>query len=272
MCDEQARPERPGAEVALGWPGLAAPADSRCIFDAHCHLGGGSAEYDLAVIGKNLIFNDVPAYRQFANSGVRREVDAISLVLSMDEDYGFVRDAASRGDIDAIKIHSRVQRLDKDSWKRIPRALEGIPPALPIIIDTFYYGRDLRYQPRLEAIIDLLEQFPDRKFVIAHCGGYRILQYFFHLREFENCVYDLSFALQYMADSSLGSDLRKLISFTDKSKLLFGSDFPFASPSLQYRVLSEIFADLNFSESDGRAVLGANALRLFRKAESHAAV
>jgi len=235
------------------------------VFDAHVHLGGEGLRYDLDLVGRNVIFNDVPSYSTYSARAQRSENEAVTLILALGDDAQIVRQAAHEGRIDALKIHSRAQRLDAQGWETARCALAGMPAALPVVVDAFYFGKDLQFQPSLPAIAGLLEQFPDRTFVIAHCGGYRVLEYFFHLREFSNCWYDLSFSLQYLADTSCRDDLKKLIRYTDKAKIVFGSDYPYASPSGQYETLKNIAAELELSAAEFAAICAGNALKLFKK-------
>lgn len=238
----------------------------RPIFDAHTHVATNAADrYDLAASGRNVIFNDVDEYRSTRDSAVGRG-DCASLIVPLDpEDRSFALSEAERGRIAAVKIHTRIQKVDEALWPSMLQALAQYP-ALPVIVDAFYYGAELRFQPSLPAVIQLAQSFPQRAVVIAHCGGYKLLEYFFHLRDLQNVWYDLSFALQYFADSSLRTDLKKLIRFTDKSRLLYGSDFPYASPSLQCAEFESLADELKLDDADRAAILAENAMRLFKVA------
>ncbi len=234
------------------------------VFDAHVHVDRGLDGYDLSVEGKNLIFNDVESYRA---SGARYKTaaDCVSLILDFGAEESFVRGEVAAGRVAAVKIHSRIQKIGPMEWPRVARALAVIPPEIPAIVDGFYFGCDLAHQPSLAAVIDLLAAFPQRRFIVAHSGGYRILEYFFHLREFTNVYYELALSLQYLEDSSAFADLRKLIRHTDKAKILFGSDYPFGSPARQRAILGEICTDLGISSDDSDRILYRNAAELFGK-------
>jgi predicted TIM-barrel fold metal-dependent hydrolase len=131
---------------------------------------------------------------------------------------------------------------------------------IPIIYDAFYYGEDIIYQPNLKELIKLVNEFPERKFIIAHAGGYEILKYYFHLRTLTNVGYDLSLSLQYLEDSSCREDLKKLIKFTPKEKIFFGTDYPFASPSNQVQILNQIFNELGLTEDEKEGIFCNNWL------------
>lgn len=234
------------------------------IFDAHVHIERGLDGYDLDVAGKNVIFNRVEEYRcdGRGNLGPR---DSATLILDIGEERAFVREEADAGRISAVKIHSRIQKIGHAKWPQISAALSLLPPHLAVVVDAFYFGADLEHQPSLPALVSLLQEFPERRFVVAHSGGYRMLEYFFHLREFTNVYYELALSLQYLQDSSVFPDLKKLVRYTDKSRILFGSDYPYGSPAGQLAVLVEVLAALDVSHEDRDRILYRNAASLFAK-------
>ena len=234
----------------------------RRIFDAHVHVEQGLDNYDLAIHGKNVIFNYVQSYRAL-HEAYRRDSDSVTLIVDLGDDFEFVRGEIEAGRIHALKVHSRVSQIAEKDWNEVAQRLERVPEHVPVIVDAFYYGKELDYQPSLPGIINLLSRFPSRKFVVAHSGGYRIIEYFYHLREFKNCFYELALTIQFLEDSSLIADLKKLIKFTDKSRVLYGSDYPFASPALQCAKFLEICTELGLKDDDIDRMLFANAAELF---------
>ncbi|MES2963867.1 MAG: amidohydrolase family protein, partial [Bdellovibrionota bacterium] len=87
--------------------------------------------------------------------------------------------------------------------------------------------------------------------------------YYVHLRKLENVHHDLSLCLQYYEDSSLLMDFKKLIKWTDKKKMMFGSDFPDFSPKKQYELLMKICDELKLSVEDREAISFKNARDLY---------
>lgn len=231
------------------------------IVDAHVHLERGLDGYDLHDARKNIIFNRISEYRRYGSQVEPH--DATSLILDFRAELAFVVSESFSGRIQGLKIHSRLQRIDRAGYDEVADALTRVNDRLPIIVDAFYYGRDLACQPSLEGIVQLLERFPDRQFVIAHAGGYRLLEYFFHLREFDQVWFELSHSLQYLRDSSLFVDLQKMVRFTNKGRIVFGSDYPHASPRGQLDTLLEMCSALGVSPSDQERMISANAAELF---------
>jgi predicted TIM-barrel fold metal-dependent hydrolase len=233
-------------------------------FDSHTHLEKGKASYDLPGVSRwNVIFNTVESYQQ--NKHRLGEQDTVSLIFDYRRHYDFVKNEISSGRVQALKIHTREQHIDEQEYALLERRLAALKTTCPVIYDAFYYGHALAHQPSLAHIIRLARHFPDRPIVVAHSGGYEVLKYFVHLRTLSNIYYDLSFSLQYLQDSSCFPDFVKLIAYTDKSRILFGSDFPWASPRMQFRILKRIFRRLRLSKLAQQQILFDNANRLFSR-------
>jgi predicted TIM-barrel fold metal-dependent hydrolase len=234
------------------------------IFDCHVHIETGLARYDLEQVNhRNIIFNSIESYE--ANRAKVPAHDSVSLIFDCLHNLDKVKNEITENKINALKIHSRIQKLEQKDYPIITEHLRNTPDNIPVIIDAFYYGDDLEHLPSLEYIIKWAKEFPDKKFIVAHCGGYEILKYLFHLRSLPNIYYDLSFSLQYLSDSSLFLDLIKLIKFTDKSKIMYGSDYHWASPKMQYDVLRDIFGRLSLPEKEREMILYYNAVNIFSK-------
>lgn len=217
------------------------------IFDCHLHVEKGLEEYDLALQNANIIFNTVENYRLYAP---RYKEFYHSVIFDYKNNFEFLADCAREKKISAFKIHSRLQKIAAADYSDITKHLRKLDANLPVIYDAFYYNSDLDYQPNLAALVELAVTFPKTNFIVAHAGGYNILQYFFHLRDLRNIGFDLSFSLQYLSDSSCYTDLIKLIKYTPKEKLFFGTDFPSASASLQYNILTTITETLKLADRE----------------------
>ncbi len=231
------------------------------IIDGLVHLEGGLEDYDLQVTARNIVFNFVDQYRQKA-----KEVpagDSITLVFDYKKNLDFVLKEIQAKKIRALKIHSRDQQIRKNDYPELIKNLSLAPAELPVIVDAFYYGPELEFKPSLEGIIQIAQTFPQRKIVVAHSGGYEVLKYFCHLRPLDNIFYDLSFSLQYLEDSSVFSDLKKLIRHTDKKRILFGSDFPYASPKKQAEIFEKLSSEIGLTEDEKSMIWGGNSKKLY---------
>lgn len=231
------------------------------IFDCHTHIERGFNDYSLPnVANKNIVFDSIDSYRK--NRHLVNSTDVVSLIIDLDQ-IDYVRQEVENGLVNAIVIHARDQKLNCDDYAFLLKSLALFPDQLPVLIDSFYYGEDINHQPSLEMIIEFAKKYPKKKFVIEHSGGYEVLRYFFHLRPLNNIYYDLSFSLQYLYDSSCFLDIKKLIKYTDKTKIMYGSDYFWASPSLQLEILQSIFCDLDICIDDQKLILYHNASNVF---------
>lgn len=231
------------------------------IIDGLVHLEKGLDNYDLEVTARNIVFNFVEQYKRQVKQVPAG--DSVTLVFDYKNNLDFVLKEAQAKKIKALKIHSRDQKIRRDDYPELIQKLSLAPAELPVIVDAFSYGPELEFQPSLEGIIQIAKALPKRKVVIAHSGGYEVLKYFFHLRPLDNIFYDLSFSLQYLEDTSVFSDLKKLIRFTDKTKILFGSDFPYASPQKQASLLEKTGSEMGLTKEEKAAVFFNNARSLY---------
>lgn len=220
-------------------------------FDCHLHVEKGLEAYPFQELKANVIFNSLESYKrhhalypQFYHS----------LIFDFKNNKEEVLGIASSGKIRAFKVHSRIQQLTENDLEALVLAYQELKHPLPIIYDAFYYGSALEHQPSLSFLIKLHQALPNTRFIIAHAGGYELLKYFFHLRGLNRVGFDLSLSLQYLQDSSVAADLKKLIRFTPASRLFWGSDFPSADPQMQWDVLQGYFNDLQVSEQDRHSI------------------
>jgi hypothetical protein len=232
------------------------------IFDCHCHIEKGLLNYNLEkVVRRNIIFNSIEYYEKYISDVPKG--DAVSLVFDYKNNLDYVLDKVNNNQIQALKIIARDQKLTAADYPVLIDKLRLVKINIPIIIDAFYYDHHLMCQPSLQSIIDIAQQFPDKKIVVAHSGGHKILDYFFHLRTLDNVYYDLSFSLQYLSDTSCFLDLIKLIKYTNKNKILFGTDYHWASTQFQFDILIDIFEKLKLNQDEKNKILHDNSLEVF---------
>jgi len=228
------------------------------MFDCHIHVETGLEKYDAELTSGNIIFNSIESYEQHASLYPNFKH---SLIFDINKDLSCFKNLIENNKIVCLKIHSRIQHIAEKDYPLLTEKLKELGSNIPIIYDAFYYGEDIEFQPNLVELIKLIKTFPNRKFIIAHAGGYEILKYYFHLRTFPNVGYDLSLSLQYLEDSSCRQDLIKLIKFTPKERLFLGTDYPFASPSNQVNVLNKIIQELNLTEEEKEGIFTSNWLK-----------
>jgi len=221
------------------------------IFDSHVHIEKGIIDpqivgfegYDLTVERKNLICNFPHLLNDYLN--YKSENDTVTYIFDFRSELEIekVKKLLLEQKISALKVHSRIQKISKDEYAEVEYKLREIPSHVPVILDAWYYGSELEYNPQIEGLIYIIKKQPNRKFVVAHSGGYKIIEYFYHTRELDNIIYDLSLTPQYLSDSSLFVDFKKFIKWIAPYKLMFGSDYPYGSPKLQLEILESCKVD-----------------------------
>lgn len=233
------------------------------IFDCHFHIDSGDERYDIDVAGRNVIFNSFASYHQHITSV--KGTDSVSIIFDHVHHFADVKQMLNEKKVAALKIHARVQKLAAADYPALIEKLRELVPTVPVIIDAFYFGDDLEYQPSLQQIINIARAFPSLPIIVAHCGGIEILKYFYHLRPLENIHYDLSFSLAYLRQASVFADYKNLVKYSSHDRIMFGTDFPYVGAKLQLDAFNEIVNSMNIPETSVEKMLFGNAVRLFGK-------
>lgn len=232
------------------------------VFDCHFHIEKGLANYDIAVNGKNVIFNSFESYHQ--HKTLLKEEDSLSLIFDYRNNLAEFKQLHDAGKIDGLKIHHRIQKIKIADQAELLHHLKELNPQVPIIIDAFYFGDDLECQPSLAAILAVAKQHPAIPVIVAHSGGIETLRYFYHLKVLDNIYFDLSLSLAYLRETSVYPDLKNLLRHGNTSRIMFGTDYPFISAAQQLEVFHEMATDLNKTEEEKDKMLYQNAVRLFK--------
>lgn len=124
----------------------------------------------------------------------------------------------------AIKIHPRKQKIALTSKSMYQIAQIAQDFNLPIIVCSFDDGSWPRFGLNAEQFLTLADKFPNVKFLWAHSGGYRILDFMFMARRTHNVYLDSSYTQTYFFKGSVLSNLNYAIESLP-SRFMFGSDF-----------------------------------------------
>lgn len=232
------------------------------IFDCHCHIEKGLRDYNIDSISKNIIFNSFEHYEKLKDQ--IGEKDVISLIFAYKDRFAEINKLVKEKKISALKIHSRIQEIHKNDYPYLCERLEELNPNIPIIIDAFYFGDELDFQPSLSSIIQIAKRFPNVPVIVAHCGGIHVLRYFYHLKNIANVFFDLSLSLAYLKATSVFLDFKNLIRYASIEKLIFGTDYPWIDAKKQKLSFDEIADELSISNKDREKILYSNSLRLFK--------
>lgn len=233
------------------------------IFDAHFHIDKGFDDYQIDRSGCNVIFNSFEQYNEKRNEVP--EGYSVTLIYDYKRDINFIHEEIKANRVNAIKIHSRIQKLREADWNNLIVEIEKtLVFNVPVLIDAFYYGTDYDCQANLGKIIELIKKYPNTNFIIAHAGGIKVLEYFLHLRTLPNVYFELSFSLSYLKYASVMADFKVLLRFGIHDNIIFGTDYPFISETDQLNCFLEIANELKMSEASIEKILYSNAAKLYK--------
>ena len=231
------------------------------IFDCHFHIESGFDNYDINVSNKNVIFNSFNSY--IDNMNKLNKSDSISIIFDYINHYDDIDLLLRMKKVNALKIHSRLQKLKHGDYPVLIEHIEALSPQVPIIIDAFYFGDDIDFHPNIKEIIYIAKKFPHLPIVVAHCGGIEVLKYFYYLKSLNNIFFDLSFSLVYLRNTSVFQDYKQLIRFGGINRIMFGTDFPFVSAKSQLDIFLQIIDEINMPDTVREKMLFSNAYDLF---------
>lgn len=122
------------------------------------------------------------------------------------------------------KLHPRISNITKDDFCMVKEKLDRLSCRV-VIVDDWIFGHRIENHIGTELAMYLAEELPDKTVVIAHGGGYKIVETMLLTRPLKNIYYDLSVTQQYFRGSSIELDIDYFVSWTSE-RILFGSDYP----------------------------------------------
>ncbi|MDR0459207.1 MAG: amidohydrolase family protein [Coriobacteriales bacterium] len=146
-----------------------------------------------------------------------------------------------------FKIHPDSQQVNADD-PRLMRFYEVIAGRLPLIIHAGDYRYDYSHPRRIR---EILHAFPNLAVNAAHFGGWSVYDLAVEYLENENCYMDVSSAQQWLGVRRV----RELIEIYGAKRILFGSDYPMASPVAEMERFNANLLD----EYSRELILGRNA-------------
>lgn len=244
------------------------------IFDSHIHLEDNifqqtpvdMSQYNLHIHGGNFIVNFLERYDLYLQHIINsRGKYSLTCIFDFREEKNITQflNRVKLGHIQAAKIHSKIQHINEHEYDLLACQLTRVPNNVPIILDGWYDWNNLSTQPSLAQNIRLALEHPDKKFIIAHAGGAKILDYFLHTRKIDNIYYDLSLTLGYFKGCSVWKDVKHFVRYIPSTKILYGSDYPYYDPVLQYKRLVKIMHKCGLEQSDIDNIMYNNSMQLF---------
>lgn len=160
-----------------------------------------------------------------------------------------------------IKIHPRLSNLSVSEITNIIWKLKNVEFE-NVIVDAFGYGHSIKNHIGIELAIEIASAYPDKKVIIAHSGGERLLECFLYTRDLSNIYYDISLTCTYLKGTHVEQDLIHMMKY-NSSKIVFGSDYPDFTPEEALNSILDMcnMADLN--EEQVQNILYNNALSIY---------
>ena len=162
-----------------------------------------------------------------------------------------------------LKIHPRRQGVTVEESVVLETLAWASSRDLPVLFDVFPFGPSLDNAAMYPiAYHRLAQRMPKLRMVLAHSGGYRLMEAFLVAKSNPGVYLDLSFTPVYFKGSSLAGDCGFLCRRLPPGRVLYGSDFP----SVPFA--DSLEAACRFSEgledAVRREVMSDGAARLFR--------
>lgn len=226
------------------------------LYDSHLHLNKSNLNnssfvtYKSQLLGGNLIVNDLNEFDYYLKEINNNFCLTCILDFHKSENIEILLERIVNKQVKAIKLHPRVQCIAEDDYINVSNALEIIPDNIPVIYDAWYFGSNMKIQPNLSLIIDIIKQFENKIFILAHMGGYKLIEYFTHTRNLQNVKYDLSLTPSYFYGTSIFLDLIHFVKWTDPARLMYGTDYPSVDTLKHYEYVEEIFTRAQLTNND----------------------
>jgi predicted TIM-barrel fold metal-dependent hydrolase len=252
------------------------------VVDAHVHLREESEQRQRRVCAEDLLRAMdrcgveaavvLPCPGLASNEFVRRECSGHPdrLVTLYLPDFSRPSDTLSKmsrsfeqHDARGIKIHPRLQQVRPGDTLVHEVVAWAQERKLPVLFDVFPHGWALA-EPDLQpsAYHALASRFHGCTIVLAHSGGYRVMEAFMVAKANSNVILDNSFTGMYFRGSPVVQDLAFAIRHLWPGRTLYGSDFPEADLGEHLELTRQLLGDL--SEDRARAFYGETAAKVFR--------
>lgn len=130
-------------------------------------------------------------------------------------------------DCRGIKMHPRLQRVTAEDAVVREITAWAAERRVPMLFDCFPAGEDLD-NPKLGPLAyhRLAQEIPAAQIVLAHAGGYKVLEAFMTAKANPNILLESSFTLGYFPGTSVERDFAFAFGHLYPGRTMYGSDFP----------------------------------------------
>jgi predicted TIM-barrel fold metal-dependent hydrolase len=161
-----------------------------------------------------------------------------------------------------LKMHPRVQNVTVED-PIVSNVLDwAAVRCIPILFDVFPYGPSLGQTATYPlAYHEIARRLPNLRMVLAHAGGYRMMEAFLVAKANPAVHLDVSFTPVYFKNSSLANDCAFLCERLPAGRVLYGSDFPYVRFADSLEAADRFSAALD--DASRRELMGGATARLF---------
>ncbi|RKX65231.1 hypothetical protein DRP44_06775 [candidate division TA06 bacterium] len=247
------------------------------IIDAHTHIHpdakGFGEKYDASV--ENLINSlensDVdkaivlPIYPEIPNKFVadacKKYPDKLIGFASVNPLEGvkaaeILEKDVKRYNLKGLKLHPRLQDFDLKDPRLIPIFQKCAELKIPVVVDAFP-GINLSNNESIPVLIGrIASTVPDVNIIIAHAGGYKILDTLFVAKSYENIYLDISYTPFYFQGSSIERDIKFVIKKIGANRCIYGSDHPELELSSTFDLSVKLLKKYGLSKEEMKYILG----------------
>ncbi|MFC1850768.1 amidohydrolase family protein [candidate division CSSED10-310 bacterium] len=171
----------------------------------------------------------------------------------------FFEEYSARG----IKIHPRLQGVSVNDTL-VEEILDfALTQKYPVVFDVFPFGPDFSDPRQQPAMYNYLAQkMPTLTIILAHAGGYKIMEAFLTAKANLNIVLEISITPSYFSGSSVTEDLKFVCQRLPEGRIMYGSDYPevtMAESLKQARIITK-----NLNKNKLSALYSETAKRIFK--------
>ena len=162
-----------------------------------------------------------------------------------------------------IKLHPEYQGFFVDDPEGVAVVRAAARLGLWVV---FHAGADIGMPPPIhctpERVIRLRKAVPDAKIVLAHLGGFQLWEKVLPCLPEMDVMLDTSYSLQVREQWDL---FAAIIRRNGASKVLFGTDSPWADQAAAAEDMRSCLDAYGFTEAEKAAVMGGNAARILNE-------
>lgn len=220
-----------------------------------CESAGVSGGLVIHMPGDQWDFSDIST--AISQKGEFKLVVCPNLTLPAKNIFREIENIKACGAV-ALKIHPRIQGMNLESkvlYKTLRAAEEN---SLSVVICSFDDGSWGRLGLEPWQFLHLADKFPKIKFLWAHAGGHRVIDFMFMARRVENVFLDTSFTQTYFFKGRVLEDLNYATESLS-SRFLFGTDFE----SMDYKSTVLRLTDYYLKENQDRFDLFEGTFKKF---------